>query len=89
MKKIGIRELRQHASVYLRLVEAGETLEVTDRGRPVAHIVPLPETPMERFRREHRTRPATGDLLKIKPLEPKPGMPSLSELLRIDREDER
>lgn len=36
-----MRELRQHASVYLARVAAGETLRVTDRGRPVALLVPL------------------------------------------------
>ena len=42
MKTIGIRELRQRASGVLRLVERGVTFEVTDRGRPVGLIVPLP-----------------------------------------------
>jgi len=42
MRAIGIRELRQQASRYLRDVERGETIEVTDRGRPVAWIVPVP-----------------------------------------------
>ena len=41
MEHIGIRELRQHASRYLARVAAGETLEVTDRGRPVARLVPI------------------------------------------------
>ena len=41
MKTIGVRELRQHASHVLRLAEHGETFRVTDRGRPVALIVPL------------------------------------------------
>jgi prevent-host-death family protein len=41
MKTIGVRELRQHASDVLRLTERGETFRVTDRGRPVALIVPL------------------------------------------------
>jgi len=40
MERIGIRELRQHASRYLRLVKAGETVEVTERGRLVAMLVP-------------------------------------------------
>jgi antitoxin (DNA-binding transcriptional repressor) of toxin-antitoxin stability system len=35
MKTIGIRELRQRASVVLREVEGGVSFEVTDRGRPV------------------------------------------------------
>jgi prevent-host-death family protein len=41
MDRIGVRELRQHASRYLARVVQGETLEVTDRGRPVARLVPL------------------------------------------------
>jgi prevent-host-death family protein len=41
MDRIGVRELRQHASRYLDRVAHGETLEVTDRGRPVARLVPV------------------------------------------------
>ncbi len=41
MERIGVRELRQHASRYLARVARGETLEVTDRGRPVAMLVPV------------------------------------------------
>ena len=40
MTEIGIRDLRQYASQHLRAVAAGETLTVTDRGRPVAELVP-------------------------------------------------
>ena len=36
-----MRELRQNASRYLRRVAGGESLEVTDRGRPVARLVPV------------------------------------------------
>ena len=41
MERIGVRELREHASRYLARVAAGETFEVTDRGRPVARLVPV------------------------------------------------
>ncbi|HVB26621.1 MAG TPA: type II toxin-antitoxin system prevent-host-death family antitoxin [Mycobacteriales bacterium] len=41
MERIGVRELRQHASRYLARVASGETVEVTDRGRPVALLVPV------------------------------------------------
>jgi len=41
MDRIGVRELRQHASRYLYRVANGESLEVTDRGRPVARLVPI------------------------------------------------
>lgn len=36
-----MRELRQHASRYLARVARGESLEVTDRGRAVARLVPI------------------------------------------------
>ena len=35
-----MRELRQHASRYLERVKRGETVEVTERGRLVALLVP-------------------------------------------------
>ena len=41
METIGVRELRQHASRYLARVAHGESLEVTDRGRPIARLVPI------------------------------------------------
>lgn len=41
MDRIGVRELRQHASRYLERVAHGESLEVTDRGRLVARLVPV------------------------------------------------
>ena len=54
---VGLRELRQNASALLRQVERGETIEITDRGRPVALLTPLPDDgPTERLRR-------SGDLI--------------------------
>jgi len=47
MVRIGVRELRQHASRYLALVAAGETVEVTDRGRLVAWLTPPRPDPWE------------------------------------------
>ena len=38
---VGVRELKQHLSEYLRRVGEGETLQVTDRGVPVALISPI------------------------------------------------
>ncbi len=40
MKTVGVAELRQNLSRYLRLVERGERLVVTDRNRPVAELGP-------------------------------------------------
>ena len=45
MTRIGIRELRQHASRYLEKVKAGEVVEVTERGELIALLVaPTPAT---------------------------------------------
>jgi prevent-host-death family protein len=41
---VGVAELRQNLSVYLRRVERGERLIVTDRNRPVAELGPAPST---------------------------------------------
>jgi prevent-host-death family protein len=38
---IGIRELRQNASVWIAKAKAGLTIQITDRGRPVARLVPI------------------------------------------------
>jgi len=41
---VGVAELRQNLSVYLRRVQRGERLLVTDRNRPVAELGPPPST---------------------------------------------
>jgi prevent-host-death family protein len=45
MERIGLRELRQNASQYIARVARGESIEVTQRGRLVARIIPArPDT---------------------------------------------
>lgn len=39
---VGVRELKQRLSSYVRRAAAGERIVVTDRGRPTAMLVPLP-----------------------------------------------
>jgi len=41
---VGVAELRQNLSVYLRRVSKGERLVVTDRNRPVAELGPASST---------------------------------------------
>jgi prevent-host-death family protein len=50
MERIGVRELRQHATRYLSRVKAGETVEVTERGQLVALLVPPAPGTTERER---------------------------------------
>jgi prevent-host-death family protein len=67
-KRVGVRELRQNLSVHLARVIAGETLEVTDRGQPVAVLAPLAagEPALSRLQREGRLVPAVGDCLSAR-----------------------
>lgn len=48
MEQIGIRELRQHASRWIDKVRAGASIQITDRGRPVARLVPIDSTDPDR-----------------------------------------
>ena len=90
MKQVGVRELRQNASAVLRRVEAGEVVEVTDRGRAVARIVPMHEASrLEQLLAEGRASSATGDVLDIKPIPRVTGKPLLSKILADMRADER
>ena len=90
MEKVGVRELRQNASAVLRRVAAGEVIEVTDRGRAVARIVPMHEASrLEQLLAEGRASGATGDLLNVKPVPRIAGKPVLSKILADMRVDER
>jgi prevent-host-death family protein len=88
MERVGVRELRQNLSVYLRRVKAGQTLEVTERGEPVARLEPLEaDGPLARLEREGRIlRRGTGDLATMRPLKLELDRP-LSVILEELRED--
>src|ERR1700744_6800556 len=93
-KRIGVRELRQHASLYVDLAEKGYTVDITNRGRLVARLVPVhePESPLERLIAAGIIGAAEdpGDLLDIEPGPPvPPGQPPASEILLQMREEER
>jgi prevent-host-death family protein len=91
MTAVGIRELRQHASELLRRVQAGETVEITDRGRPVALLTPVPSgTPLERLRASGDVSRTDGDLDDLpEPLQLPAGAPVSSVILARLRADER
>lgn len=87
--EVGIRELRQDLSRYLRRVRKGERLVVTDRNRPVALLTPLPEDedPWERLIAEGKVKPATRDPRKLPPPLKLEGGPTLSETLEEMRRE--
>ena len=47
MELVGIRELKQNASAVVRRVAAGDDVVISDRGRPVARMVPITNSPFE------------------------------------------
>ncbi len=71
MTRIGLRELRQNASRYIARVAQGETVEVTQRGRLVARIVPAVEDPWQDLILRGEVIPAESpdDLLHIRPVD--------------------
>lgn len=90
-KQIGVREMRQNLSVYLERVKAGETLHVTEYGRIVAMLAPLPAeklSPLDRLVREGRAIAPTGSLKDRRPPKPAPpGTPPSDVILNELRED--
>ena len=90
MDEVNVRELRQHLSRYLRRVEQGEHLIVTERRRPVAMLGPLPEA-VDVLELMYLTGEATrpvGDLLDLPPPRPAPpGARSSEEILEDMRAD--
>lgn len=88
--RVGVRELRQNLSVYLDRVKAGETLEVTEHGVPVARLGPRPvERPsiIERGIAEGWITPSTSDHRTTPPPPRIPGRP-LSEILQEMRDED-
>jgi prevent-host-death family protein len=90
MTRVGIRELRQRASELLRLVEGGETIEITDRGRPVALLSPMPaSSPLEQLRKMGDIEAADGDIDDLPRALPSQAPVLPSEVLRRLRQPER
>ncbi|WP_419553557.1 type II toxin-antitoxin system Phd/YefM family antitoxin [Candidatus Poriferisodalis sp.] len=86
MAEVGIRALKQNASEVVARVAAGEEITVTNRGLPVAKIIPIRGSRLGEMIAAGSARPGKGNLADLPP--PQPG-PSLSaEILRM-RADER
>ena len=76
MKSAGIREVRQNLSALLEDVRKGREILVTDRGRPVARLVPVTDAQASPFPNLSAFRGTMPTLV-----------PPLSETLDEDRID--
>ena len=85
-----MRELRQHASRYLSLVKGGETVEVTERGKLIARLVPPgpAATARDRLIASGRLIPASAPFRVSQPAPKPPGTPVTGAVLD-DLRDER
>jgi prevent-host-death family protein len=89
--QVGVRELRQNLSVYLRRIqEDGASYEVTDRGEPVARLTPLADRSIsgwDRLVADGRVTPASRAWDTLPPPRALRGR-SLSEILQEMRDEE-
>jgi prevent-host-death family protein len=85
MERVGVRELRQQASEILRRVAAGETFEVTDRGRPAAILSAPGPAGLAEMERRGLIRHAEGDLLDVVPVRMPKGKRRPSDLISEGR----
>ena len=91
-ERVGIRELRQNLSVYVKRVrEEGRAYEVTERGEPVARLTPLTDRPtslIEQMIADGRIAPAPRRWEDLPPpLPPLEGKP-LSKIVEEMRDED-
>jgi len=82
MKRVAISELKSHLSEHIRAAEAGEVIEIMDRARPVARVVP-----MERDAAVLELVPAESSFAAVRDVRLPPARTSMTSLeaLRRDR----
>lgn len=73
LHRVGMRELSQRTARVLALVRGGETIEVTDRGRVVARIVPAADDRYTQLVAAGVIRPASRPFDPARLPEPAPG----------------
>lgn len=86
--RVGIRELRQDLSRYLRRVRAGERLVVTERGHPLAVLVPWADHTdvLDQLIASGQARRGDGRLLEIAPVA-RPVSRDGSDALALERRE--
>ena len=86
--RVGIRALRRNLSAYLQRLNRGERFEITDRGRPVALLVPIAgnRSPLPRLVAQGRARMPVRNLLDL-PAPSGEASTAASNALFADRED--
>jgi prevent-host-death family protein len=90
MPQVGIRALKQNASAVVAEAAAGDIVTITDRGRPVALLVPIAPSRVEALIAADLARPALRRLSDLPPAaRRRRGQVPLSRVLEEMREAER
>ena len=90
MRQVGVRALKQNASAVVAEVAKGDVVTITDRGRAVAQLVPIPSGRVDALIASGRARPAKTDLRQLGAAPRRArGEQQLSRVLREMRDDER
>jgi prevent-host-death family protein len=90
MKTVGVRALKQNASSVVADASAGEVVTITDRGRAVAQLIPLPASHIEALVAAGRARPPKRSLADLGPTpKRKRAQPKLSSVLAEMRDEDR
>lgn len=87
-ESVGIRQLQQNASKVVARARAGEVIEITDHGRPVAQLGPVPRSRVQELIDAGLATPATRSIRDLPPPLPALDEPLTEELARM-RADER
>ena len=90
---VGIRDAKMHLSKYIKMVQQGTEVIITDRGRPVGKIIPIQTRELPLYERIKRMEDlglidpiAEKGFTKIPPPIPMPdGIPQI--LLQEDRDN--
>lgn len=90
MTEVGIRALKQNASAVVAEAASGDLITITDRGRPVALLVPIASSQVDALIAADRARPARRRLSDLPaPARRRRGQVPLSEELERMRQAER
>ena len=78
--------LKQNASAVVAMAASGESVTITDRGRPEAQMIPLDASELQRLVASGRARPARHVLTDLPA--PTPG-PDVSAAVAAGRHEQR
>lgn len=88
MSEVGIRALKQNASKVVARAKAGESITITEHGKPVARLIPIRRSRIEELIEAGLATPAKGRLRDLPPpATRKRGQRPLSEVINEQRED--